>query len=669
MEKVYLVDYHRCQLDTCGRPCITQCPVVLSNARKKPNQPKDEVPIRVKKSTHQIIIKGEPCLQCGICANVCPVSAIHVKSILHEPTGERPTHEYPGDSPPSLSDGARDSASSLDAGGPGGSGDGADTKLGRGFRLYGLPTLLPGVVTGLCGPNGIGKSTVLDVLAGRLKPNFGVVTQDPAETPWTAVANGVRENVMRDHFVALGTGTRRVAYKHQVLRVLFERYRDQPVGEILASTGPGPGTGREPGREADPDWTVGGEFLERIHHALDLAPILDRTLHQCSGGELQRFAIARILLQDADVYLIDEPCTFLDVKKRIQLARLLRDRARGLGTAPPCPVLVVDHDLAVLDYVSDNIHLFYGVPHQFGVVSRIQTTKKGINAYLNGFLAAENIQFRESDIQFKRTAGGRTWSTAMVAMEYERLTKTFDGFHLEVNPGLVYRTEVLGIVGENGCGKSTFARILAGDLQPDPGTAFHGTPAVVSYKPQYITRDHRGTVREFIVARARNYDFSPEFVQVLYGPLGVEKLFDVPVRELSGGELQRVYICACLAKRADLYILDEPSAYLDVEERLHIGKVIRTVTKRANATSICIEHDIQIADALVDRVLLFSGTPGVAGRAEGPFPKREGMNRLLEQLDVTFRRDRTTGRARINKAGSRLDQVQRASGNWWGVND
>jgi ATP-binding cassette subfamily E protein 1 len=622
MKKVFLVDYDACQFSSCGKPCIEKCPVVISNTRKKRPQDRHEEPIRVKKSESRIIIISELCIKCGICANICPAKAIFVKNFLDEPPEEQPVHRYPPD-------GER-----------------------KGFQLFNLPTLVPGRVSGLCGPNGIGKSTVLNILAGQLRPNFGNTTAPQDETQWAEVTRNLKENEMRDHFTALARGTCKIAYKQQVLRVLFEQYAGRRVREILDAT-----------RE------VGDTFYEEILDTLDIHAIADRTLDQCSGGELQRFAIATILAKEADVYLVDEPCTFLDVKKRIKLAELLRRRVAGFGTGQACPMLVVDHDLAILDYVSDVVHLFYGRPHQFGIVSNVMTTKKGINTYLDGYLQSENVEFREKQIGFKRTVGGRQWSTARIFAEYGKITKTFDTFRLEIDPGIIYTTEILCIVGENGCGKSTFAKILAGELAPDPGSDVPSRGAIVSYKPQYITADVNLTVREFLVERSQNYDFSDAAIKLLYAPLGVDQLFDKKLPELSGGELQRVFICACLAKQADLYILDEPSAYLDVEERLHVGSIIRTVAKKANATAICIEHDIQIADAVADRVMLFTGQPGIHGRTIGPLDKRAGMNAFLQMLDVTFRRDEKTGRARINKKNSRKDQAQRTSGQWWGVED
>ncbi len=620
MKKVYLVDYDRCNHRFCGWVCIKKCPITLSNAQLKTHQKKKNAPIWFQKSTQKIRIKSEDCLKCGVCVNVCPTNAIYVKNILEEPDDLSPTHKYP------------------------------DSNERIGFRLYNLPTLVSGKVSGLCGPNGIGKSTVLEIIAGRLKPNFGESLKKQEDLSWNYIAENVRESEMRNHFKSIARNDRKIAYKHQVLKILFEKYEKETVQAILE-------------KEND----VSEKFYNKILRSLDIDVIANRNLDQCSGGELQRFAIALILIKEADIYIIDEPCTFLDVQKRLKLARLLRRRAQGFDEQRPCPVLIVEHDLAILDYVSDLVQLFYGEPHKFGIISKPMTTKKGINAYLDGYLATENIEFREKQYGFRHSTTGRTWSDALVFVEYGNITKTYTSFKLNVNPGRIYASQILGIVGENGCGKSTFAKILAGLLQPDPGADFNQIQATVSYKPQYITRDSEHLVKDFIVEYSQNYNFSEGMYLVLYRPLGVDKLFKRAIANLSGGELQRVFIAACLAKKADLYILDEPSAYLDVEERIKIGQIIRTITKKANAVAICIEHDIQIADALVDQLLLFKGKPGIHGETIGPLNKREGMNLFLKTIDVSFRRDTKTGRARLNKKGSHKDKIQRASGEFWGV--
>jgi len=612
---------------------VKQCPITLSNARKKPHQKKAEVPIRFKKSADKMIILSEFCISCGVCLNVCPRHAIYSIFLLDEPESELITHEYPPINTQVLQNMKHQQMET------------------HGFRLFGLPTLIPGRVTGLCGPNGIGKSTVLNILSGDLQPNFGELSLNlpfSSKEYWKKFLNKVRDSEMRAHFYDIYHDNRRIAYKQQVLRIYFEKFSGQTVSQILKS-----------------QKNIDDPFFQKIWEHLDIETIAERELSQCSGGELQRFAIASVLIQDADCYLIDEPCTFLDVKKRIKLAELLQARANGFNSNINYPVLVVEHDLAILDYLSDVIHLFYGKPHQFGVITNVQSTKAGINAYLTGFLKTENIQFRKSKITFRRSVGNRSWENARIFATYGSIYKTFDKFKLEVSPGTIYEGEILGIVGENGTGKSTFAKILAGKLPPDSNSDFKSVDRYVSYKPQYITRDFNGSVQDFIMNNAQNYDFSDSMKQLLYSPLGVDKLLNSNVRDLSGGQLQRVFIATCLAKRAELYILDEPSAYLDVEERLHISGVIRAITKRMSATTVVIEHDLAIVDALSDRLILFTGIPGIHGKTVGPLNKREGMNAFLKILDITFRRDEDTGRARINKKNSSIDKRQRANNEYY----
>ncbi|MHA1610923.1 MAG: ribosome biogenesis/translation initiation ATPase RLI [Promethearchaeota archaeon] len=635
MKKIFLIDYDLCSLNSCGRPCVKQCPITLTNNRKKSHVKKAEVPIRYKKSEDKMIIISEYCIYCGICLNVCPRNAIYSIFLLDEPELDEVTHEYHQKDRKFVQ--VKEHLSEDE----------------HGFRLFGLPTLLPGRVTGLCGPNGIGKSTVLNILSGDVSPNFGDIekhslTKTKSNAYWKILFDHMREHEMRTHFKDMSDGSRKIAYKQQVLRVLFDEFKGIKVKEILRK-----------------QKNIEESFYKEVFDHLDIHAIANRELQQCSGGELQRFAIASVLVQEADCYLIDEPCTFLDVKKRIKLAELLQSRAKGFGTRYSYPVLVVEHDLAILDYLSDVIHLFYGKPHQFGVITKVQSTKGGINAYLNGFLKTENIQFRKSQISFRRSVGNREWENARIFTKYGRITKTFEGFRLEVDPGTIFEGEILGIVGENGTGKSTFAKILAGKIKPDESSIFDSIQRYVSYKPQYITQDYNGTVQEFIMEYSQNYDFSEPMKQLLYTPLGVDSFFDMPVQELSGGQLQRVFICTCLAKRAELYILDEPSAYLDVEERLHISSVIRAITKRMSATTVVIEHDLAIVDALSDRLFLFTGQPGVHGKTIGPLNKREGMNEFLKILDITFRRDEETGRARINKKDSSIDKRQRANNEYF----
>ncbi|MCP4760823.1 MAG: ribosome biogenesis/translation initiation ATPase RLI [archaeon] len=608
MKKIYLVDYSKCAYNSCGRPCITYCPVTLTNKKLK-GKKKVYPAIDFKKSTSQIIIHSEICLKCGICINKCPSNAIFVKNLVEEDESQQKIHQYAEDS----------------------------------FRLYNLPTLMSGRVTGLCGPNGIGKSTMLNILSMIMKPNFGEFDVDLKKNNWKNIATQIRDSNIRNHFIDNEINRTNISYKLQVLKVLFEKYKDLTVSDILESS------------------SIDKKFKNMVFSSLDIQTIENRYLEQCSGGELQRFAIAQVLLSNSDILLIDEPVTFLDVKKRIRLAEMLQKAAKEYDKA----VLVVDHDLTVLDYMSDVIHLFYGEPHKFGIITRVQPVKAGINSYLNGYQKNENVEFRPNKIRFRKSISGRTWSNAQKFAEWDEITKDLGEFKLKINPGIIYQNEILGVVGENGLGKTTWFRILIGNLKPDSGNMNLTEQFAISYKPQYITQNYNGTVEQLITEYSQKYIQTEELLTKIYEPLGVDDIFDAKVPTLSGGQLQRTFIAACLSKEANLYLIDEPSAYLDVEERLKIAEIIRSHTKSKSASAICIEHDIQITDSLADRLLIFLGDPGKSGYTLGPLNKRDGMNAFLKTLDVTFRRDLETGRARINKKDSSLDQRQRASGEYY----
>ncbi len=588
--RIPIVDLDRCQPATCGHVCMKTCP--LNKKGRKVIYP-DKVHKKAR-------IHSKKCIACGICVNVCPTHAISMVGLPVE-LKEKPIHQY---------------------------GENA-------FRLYGLPFLPKGKVVGLIGANGIGKTTVLNILSGKTIPNGGEYERE--DLTWKDMFTTLDLSLHRSYFNSLKEGKTTISYKEQVLTDYLRE--KETIIEVLL-------------REDEL-----GNTKELIKE-LQLETLLEKRFKHLSGGERQRFSIAVAISKDADVYLIDEPGNFLDIKQRLNLSKLFGKLAKKNKS-----VLVVEHDIAILDYLSDQIQALWGTPHAFGVVSGVKSVKSGINAYLTGRLKEENITFRSKAITFQRVVKERSWANVPIYVKFTTLWKKFDKFRLKVSPGEVYKGETLVILGENGIGKTTFVKMLAGVLEPDRGSA--NVMAQVSYKPQFITRDYKGTVDEFIMNFAGRYTGEKTLKQNFYQPLGIEHLFDKPITELSGGELQRVYIAACLTKRADLYLIDEPAAFLDVEERIKVARIIRNAASLYNASVIAIEHDMQIADILGDRVLLFLGEPGVRGFTMGPFGKRDGMNEFLKTLDITFRRDVETGRARINKHSSRLDREQRESGEFF----
>jgi ATP-binding cassette subfamily E protein 1 len=208
-------------------------------------------------------------------------------------------------------------------------------------------------------------------------------------------------------------------------------------------------------------------------------------------------------------------------------------------------------------------------------------------------------------------------------------------------------------------------KILAGIEIADDGKEFGELK--VSYKPQYISAEYEGTVQHLITSVAKENFESGWYRTEILQPLKISLLLDRDVKELSGGELQKVAIAACLSRTADLYLLDEPSAYLDVEERLNMARAIRRIVENHNVTAFVVEHDVVTQDFVSDRLMVFTGMPGREGKASPPTSLRKGMNLFLKEMQVTFRRDPATKRPRVNKEDSKLDKFQKEAGEYYYV--
>jgi ATP-binding cassette subfamily E protein 1 len=273
------------------------------------------------------------------------------------------------------------------------------------------------------------------------------------------------------------------------------------------------------------------------------------------------------------------------------------------------------------------------------------------------------MRIRPESIEFEEHAP-RQATKGDVVVDYPTLSKSYgEGeFSLDVEGGQIYESEVLGVVGPNGIGKSTFAKVLAGRLDPDEGSV--DADLDISYKPQYVEIDQPMRVDSFL--RSITDDFGSSYWNTeIAQPLQLESIMEQQLTDLSGGERQRVAIAACLSEDADLYLLDEPSAHMDVEQRVRATTAIRRYAENHDATAMVIDHDIYMIDLLSDRLLVFDGEPARQGHASTPVGMREGMNEFLANLDITFRRDERTGRPRINKPGSQLDRQQKADGEYY----
>lgn len=582
--RLAVLDRDRCQPRLCDFQCIKFCPRVRTG---------DET--IVVGEDGKPVISEELCAGCGICVKRCPFESIIIIGLPEEL--EEPTHRYGK----------------------------------NGFALYGLPVPATGKVTGILGPNGIGKSTAINILSGTLKPNLG-----KGRIGWDEILEYYAGSTLQEYLEGVSQKKIKTSQKPQYVDMIPKKFKGK-VRELLSKTD-------ERG------------VLNELVKKLDIEGIIDRSIQELSGGELQRVALAACISREADFYFIDEISPYLDIYQRIRSAQIIRELAETKA------VMVVEHDLAILDLLADMVHVAYGTPGGFGVITHPKVVRLGINEYLRGFLREENVRIRAEAIEFEVHAPQVTKEVSPL-LEFGNFSKKYNGgFELTAQGGNIRKGEVIGIVGPNGIGKSTFVKILAGEIEPDTGKL--DINIKVSYKPQYIKAEETVTVAELLRSITKQFDTSFYQGEILK-PLQLERLLKQQVNDLSGGELQRVAIAACLSRSADMYLLDEPSAHLDVEQRVLATKVIRRFAENNKVTAMVVDHDIYMIDMLSDRLLVFEGQPMVKGDVHGPFNMRDGMNRFLKNVGISFRRDEETKRPRVNKLDSRLDRAQKAEGEYY----
>ncbi|KAG0231618.1 Fe-S cluster-binding ribosome biosynthesis protein [Actinomortierella wolfii] len=596
LTRIAIVNNDKCKPKKCRQECKKSCPVVKMG----------KLCIEVTPNSKIAFISEELCIGCGICVKRCPFDAIN---IINLPTNleTQVTHRYSANS----------------------------------FKLHRLPVPRPGQVLGLVGTNGIGKSTALKILAGKLKPNLGRFDDAP---DWQEILKYFRGSELQNFFTKILEDDLKAIIKPQYVDHLPKAVQGK-VTDLL-------------------DSKLELDNRQRMIDDLDLKEILSREVQHLSGGELQRFAISIVCIQRADIYMFDEPSSYLDVKQRLKAARVIRSLLH-----PSCYVIVVEHDLSVLDYLSDFVCVLYGVPSVYGVVTLPFSVREGINVFLDGMIPTENLRFREESLTFRlaETADELQNNEHHRRYKYPAMTKTMGDFKLNVEAGQFTDSEIIVMLGENGTGKTTFIRLLAGVLKPD-GDQY--VPELnVSYKPQKIAPKFQGSVRHLFLKKIKSAFMHPQFNTDVLKPLQIESIIDQEVGHLSGGELQRVAIVLALGMPADIYLIDEPSAYLDSEQRIIAAKVIKRFILHAKKTAFIVEHDFIMATYLADRVVVYSGQPSVEATAGAPESLLTGMNKFLSSLEITFRRDPTNYRPRINKHDSIKDKEQKASGQYFFLED
>ncbi len=280
--RVAVLDKELCQPKKCGLECIKYCPINKSGADC----------IILNEEIKKAQISEDLCNGCGICVKVCPFDAITIVNLASELATDK-VHQYGVNS----------------------------------FRLFKLPAPTKGEVIGLLGRNGMGKSTVINILSGNLKPNLGRYAEPP---DWDEILKYYSGTQLKSHFEKIKEKQIKSSIKPQQVYNVAEAF-DGTTKELL---------------EKFDERGVSRELVKE----LGLENSLENNLKELSGGELQRLAVAVATSKDADFYFFDEPSSYNDVFQRTSVAKVIQGLAK-IGKS----VMVVEHDLTLLDFLSDYI--------------------------------------------------------------------------------------------------------------------------------------------------------------------------------------------------------------------------------------------------------------------------------------------------------------------------
>lgn len=592
MIRIAIIDKDKCKPKKCRQECKKVC--VVNQTGK--------VCIEIEEIAK---INEDMCIGCNLCVSRCPFNAIKLVNLPSQLQNNL-VHSY-GENM---------------------------------FRLYKLPMPKPGKIIGILGPNGCGKSTIMNILSKTILPTFS--TEDNIQITENEVLKNVRGTELQKYLKLLYDNKLIVNTKQQDIMTLVKKIKNKntKVFDIL-------------------DKFNTSNNYKKVITTLELYKLYDNEVLTLSGGELQKLVCAVNLLKEGNVYIFDEPTNYLDIEYRIKIANLIKDLVENDKY-----IFVVEHDLSILDFVADYIHIMYGEPGAYGVVSTLYSTLEGINIYFNGYIPADNIRFRSEPYKLNETQQvleqEQQYSSINGSITYDDVEINYDHFNLKINKSLIDdKINMVVILGKNGVGKSTYLNHLKNSLGYN-----------ISHKCQINTNDYinnKVTVKDLLYDKIRDAMLSSMFVSDVINLLGINKIFNKKVKKLSGGELQRLSIVLCLGTPADIYLIDEPSASLDVEQRFNATKVIKRFLLHNRKVGFIVEHDILMAISLAkeqsSRILVFEEV-----KTENNIRYCEsstlldfniGINKFLKSINTTFRTDKVNKRPKLNKFESVIDREQK----------
>lgn len=487
------------------------------------------------------------------------------------------------------------------------------------FRLFRFLDMPKNINLGIIGQNGIGKSTIIKILSGQIVPNLG---NYKTESNYDLVIENFKGKEIQKIFLKLKNKELNFAYKPQNIESIPKVFSGKVI-ELL--------------KKSDKK-----NILEQEIKNWEIENLLNKDVDKLSGGELQKVAIVATILKQADISFYDEPSSFLDIKQRFLFAENIQ-KTNNTN-------IIIEHDLAILDYVSDFVNLIFGKPHAYGVISHVKNTNVGINEFLLGFIKDENLKFRDYELNIEYTPSNI--KTKEILFEYSDDDINLGSFNLKYFGNKIYNNQIIGVLGENGTGKTTFIKNIAEK----------NNNLKIAYKPQSLMlKDEEMSLPVMLYLK----DLNTDVLKDLWNKLNIEKIKSYKLSELNGGDLQKVITVKTLATDANIYLIDEPSAFLDVEERLNVAKAIRNTIYDKNKIAFVVDHDILFLDFISDALLIFEGVPGTNCFASKILNKKEGMNKFLKSLNITYRKDPNTKRPRINKLNSSKDKEQKLKNNYY----